>query len=125
MGVLNDVFFSSFSSLRYYEVLNQVQPTDLDHEDGTPAHTVSWARQNIAKHLPMWSGPSSTTSMMVEIARILNLPKGGGGPMFQLLMSVWMIQPRDHSFVEIMGAFDAYVSWVSCDNVTPPCILCR
>ena len=73
----------------------------------------------------MWSGPSSTTSMMVEIARILNLPKGGGGPMFQLLMSVWMIQPRDHSFVEIMGAFDAYVSWVSCDNVTPPCILCR
>ncbi|CAI1182532.1 MULTISPECIES: hypothetical protein [Serratia] len=35
---------------------------------------VNWRQQNMDKKLPMFSGPSSTTSYMYEIARLLNLP---------------------------------------------------
>eukprot|EP00466_Bigelowiella_natans_P021523 jgi/Bigna1/87550/estExt_fgenesh1_pg.C_210172 len=79
-------------------------------EDGEPQYDVtmvSWGQQQIDKNLPMFSGPSSTTSAMYELARILGLSKHEM-PFFRLLMLVWMIQGRDHSFTEIMGAFDAY-----------------
>lgn len=68
---------------------------------------LNWRRQNRDKKLPMFAGPSSTTSYMYEVARLLELPVEEVQA-FRLLMLGWMIQPRDHSFTEIMGAFDAY-----------------
>lgn len=68
---------------------------------------VNWRQQNMNKKLPMFSGPSSTTSYMYEIARLLNLP-AAEAQAFRLLLLGWMIQARDHSFTEIMGALDAY-----------------
>lgn len=68
---------------------------------------VNWRQQNMNKKLPMFSGPSSTTSYMYEIARLLNLP-AVEAQAFRLLLLGWMIQARDHSFTEIMGALDAY-----------------
>lgn len=68
---------------------------------------VNWRQQNMDKKLPMFSGPSSTTSYMYEIARLLNLP-ANEAQVFRLLLLGWMIQARDHSFTEIMGALDAY-----------------
>nr|WP_241390145.1 ADP-ribosyltransferase [Serratia proteamaculans]ANV21619.1 AfpX17 [Serratia proteamaculans]ULG13377.1 hypothetical protein AGR96Xp_00007 [Serratia proteamaculans]ULG17203.1 hypothetical protein 20093p_00111 [Serratia proteamaculans]ULG18091.1 hypothetical protein LCp1_00111 [Serratia proteamaculans]ULG19576.1 hypothetical protein Sprot5p_00085 [Serratia proteamaculans] len=68
---------------------------------------VNWRQQNMDKKLPMFSGPSSTTSYMYEIARLLNLP-AAEAQAFRLLLLGWMIQARDHSFTEIMGALDAY-----------------
>ncbi|WP_338803471.1 ADP-ribosyltransferase [Xenorhabdus griffiniae] len=69
--------------------------------------SVNWRQQNMDKKLPMFSGPSSTTSYMYEIARLLNLPASEAQP-FRALLLGWMIQARDHSFTEIMGALDAY-----------------
>lgn len=68
---------------------------------------LNWRRQNMDKKLPMFAGPSSTTSLMYEVARLFDLPVEEAQA-FRLLMLGWMIQPRDHSFTEIMGAFDAY-----------------
>ncbi|MEL5589488.1 hypothetical protein PTT03_10665 [Serratia ureilytica] len=68
---------------------------------------VNWRQQNMNKKLPMFSGPSSTTSYMYEIARLLNLP-AAEAQAFRLLLLGWMIQARDHSFTEIMGALDTY-----------------
>ncbi|MEB5890012.1 ADP-ribosyltransferase [Enterobacter roggenkampii] len=68
---------------------------------------VNWRQQNMNKKLPMFSGPSSTTSYMYEIARLLNLP-AAEAQAFRLLLLGWMIQARDHSFTEIMGALDVY-----------------
>lgn len=69
--------------------------------------SVNWRQQNMDKKLPMFSGPSSTTSYMYEIARLLNLP-AYEAQLFRALLLGWMIQARDHSFTEIMGALDAY-----------------
>ncbi|MCX4027761.1 hypothetical protein H0A36_23265 [Endozoicomonas sp. SM1973] len=72
-----------------------------------PEVSVNWRQQNMDKKLPMFAGPSSTTSYMYEVARLLKLPPEEAQP-FRLMLLGWMIQPRDHSFTEIMGAFDAY-----------------
>ncbi|WP_339374904.1 ADP-ribosyltransferase domain-containing protein [Photorhabdus australis] len=69
--------------------------------------SVNWRQQNMDKKLPMFAGPSSTTSYMYEIARLLNLP-AYEAQLFRALLLGWMIQARDHSFTEIMGALDAY-----------------
>ena len=69
--------------------------------------SVNWRQQNMDKKLPMFSGPSSTTSFMYEVARLLDLPAAEAQP-FRALLLGWMIQGRDHSFTEIMGALDAY-----------------
>ncbi|MDE9518055.1 ADP-ribosyltransferase [Xenorhabdus bovienii] len=69
--------------------------------------SVNWRQQNMDKKLPMFAGPSSTTSNMYEIARLLNLP-ASEAQLFRALLLGWMIQARDHSFTEIMGALDAY-----------------
>ncbi|MGL4486863.1 MAG: ADP-ribosyltransferase [Yersinia sp. (in: enterobacteria)] len=69
--------------------------------------SVNWRQQNMDKKLPMFSGPSSTASYMYEVARLLNLP-AAEAQSFRALLLGWMIQPRDHSFTEIMGALDAY-----------------
>jgi len=69
--------------------------------------TVNWLQQNKGKKLPIFAGPSSTTSLMYEVARLLNLPVSEAQP-FRLLLLGWMIQGRDHSFTEIMGALDPY-----------------
>lgn len=68
---------------------------------------VNWYQQNMEKKLPMFTGPSSTTSHMYEFARLMNLPAAEAQP-FRALLLGWMIQARDHSFTEIMGALDAY-----------------
>lgn len=85
-------------------VINDKSMTSIGAE--TPL-VVNWRQQNMNKKLPMFSGPSSTTSFMYEIARLLNLP-AAEAQAFRLLLLGWMIQARDHSFTEIMGALDAY-----------------
>lgn len=75
--------------------------------DSDPPTAVNWRQQNMDKKLPMFAGPSSTTSLMYEVARLLNLPTAEAQP-FRALLLGWMIQARDHSFTEIMGALDAY-----------------
>lgn len=58
---------------------------------------VNWRQQNMDKKLPMFSGPSSTTSYIYEVARLLNLP-AAEAQAFRLLLLGWMIQARDHSY---------------------------
>ncbi|MCG9579426.1 ADP-ribosyltransferase [Vibrio tubiashii] len=69
--------------------------------------SVNWKKQNLDKGLPMFSGPSSTTSYMYEVVRLLDIPDNEVQS-FRAMLLGWMIQGRDHSFTEIMGAFDAY-----------------
>lgn len=85
-------------------VINDKSMTSIGAEK---PFVVNWRQQNMNKKLPMFSGPSSTTSFMYEIARLLNLP-AAEAQAFRLLLLGWMIQARDHSFTEIMGALDAY-----------------
>lgn len=85
-------------------VINDKTLTSLDTDQ---QQAVNWRQQNMDKKLPMFAGPSSTTSYMYEIARLLNLP-AAEAQSFRALLLGWMIQARDHSFTEIMGALDAY-----------------
>ncbi|MGS0629925.1 MULTISPECIES: ADP-ribosyltransferase [Photorhabdus] len=85
-------------------VINDKSLTSIDTDQPI---SVNWRQQNMDKKLPMFSGPSSTTSYMYEIARLLNLP-AYEAQLFRALLLGWMIQARDHSFTEIMGALDAY-----------------
>jgi len=85
-------------------VINSKTLTSIDQEGSV---SVNWRQQNMDKKLPMFSGPSSTTSFMYEVARLLNMP-ASEAQSFRALLLGWMIQPRDHSFTEIMSALDAY-----------------
>jgi len=72
---------------------------------------VDWTQQLRDKGLVALAGPSSTTSAMMEYARLLNFD-AHELELYRLLMVVWMVQARDHSYSEIFGAFDAY-HWAS------------
>ena len=85
-------------------IINDKSLASIDSDRPT---TVNWRQQNMDKKLPMFAGPSSTTSLMYEVARLLDLPTAEAQP-FRALLLGWMIQARDHSFTEIMGALDAY-----------------
>ncbi|MCV3262776.1 hypothetical protein OGZ01_06370 [Vibrio harveyi] len=85
-------------------VINDKTLTTIGQDEPT---SVNWRQQNMDKKLPMFAGPSSTTSFMYEVARLLKMP-ASEAQAFRALLLGWMIQPRDHSFTEIMGALDAY-----------------
>ncbi|WP_038892022.1 ADP-ribosyltransferase [Vibrio campbellii] len=85
-------------------VINDKTLTTIGDDKPT---SVNWRQQNMDKKLPMFAGPSSTTSFMYEVARLLKMP-ASEAQAFRALLLGWMIQPRDHSFTEIMGALDAY-----------------